>query len=59
VLGLLDDPARCRALGGAARAHVVSNFGWERLIRDMEALYGEIDPRAARGRAPTEAPGTT
>jgi glycosyltransferase involved in cell wall biosynthesis len=42
VLALLDDPERRRRLGEAARAHARAAFGWDRLVREMEALYSEI-----------------
>jgi glycosyltransferase involved in cell wall biosynthesis len=56
VLRLLDDAPRRRALAQIARRHVAEAFSWERLVREMEALYEERDPRAAtRGRIPSEA----
>lgn len=45
VLGLLDDRARCRRLGEAARVHVRTEYSWERLVREMESLYGDLVPQ--------------
>ena len=43
ALALLDDPERARRLGDAARAHVRTEFSWEKLVREMESLYGEFE----------------
>ena len=31
LAGLVDDPDRCRAMGSAARARTVAEFGYDRL----------------------------
>ena len=41
VLSLLDNPDWRRDLGKAARHLVESNYGWDRLVRDLESLYEE------------------
>jgi glycosyltransferase involved in cell wall biosynthesis len=43
VLALLDDPARCRQIGEAARTHARSAFSWERLVWEMEGLYDGLE----------------
>ena len=48
VLGLLDDPAHCRRLGEAARARARTQFSWERLVLEMESLYGDLVPQDDR-----------
>jgi glycosyltransferase involved in cell wall biosynthesis len=40
ILSLLDDPARRRALGEAARARVESEYSLDRAVERFEALYG-------------------
>lgn len=36
---LVDDPARARAMGGAARDEVVSRYSFDRMVRAFEDLY--------------------
>jgi glycosyltransferase involved in cell wall biosynthesis len=46
---LLDDEERRRRLGRKAREWVEAQFGWERLVHDMEAFYlGLVNHRKAR-----------
>jgi glycosyltransferase involved in cell wall biosynthesis len=49
VSALLADPARAAAMGAAGRAWVRSRFSAERLVQDLDALYGEL--LAAKGLA--------
>lgn len=42
IVDLLDDPARRRDLGRAARESVVSGFSMERMQRDLEAMYERV-----------------
>lgn len=42
VLGLLNDPARRRALGEAAQGFVRSGYAWESLVPQMEAVYERL-----------------
>jgi glycosyltransferase involved in cell wall biosynthesis len=51
VLELLDDPERGRRLGDAARAHARTEFSWERLVREMEALYTDLLTPQGRERS--------
>ena len=39
---LLEDPGMRKRMGGAARAHVRARFSIERLVHDLEALYGDL-----------------
>jgi len=58
--GLLQDPERRRALGGAGRAHVLAACTWDRRAADLEVLYREVladhRPRVRDRRGP-QAPG--
>jgi glycosyltransferase involved in cell wall biosynthesis len=38
ALGLFDDPARARAMGGAARGFVVANASWEAALASLAGL---------------------
>lgn len=51
VIDLLDDPARGRRLGDAARAHARTAFSWERLVREMEELYTGLAVPGSGGRS--------
>jgi glycosyltransferase involved in cell wall biosynthesis len=42
VTALLDNPSRRREMAEAGRRSVLSSFGIERMIDDVEALYGEL-----------------
>jgi glycosyltransferase involved in cell wall biosynthesis len=42
LLSLLGDQDRCRRIGEAARAKVVSRFTWEQTASRLEELYGEV-----------------
>ncbi|MCC6850535.1 MAG: glycosyltransferase family 4 protein [Deltaproteobacteria bacterium] len=42
VVGLLADPRRRRALGAAARRTVEDEYGWERVIDQVEATYDVV-----------------
>jgi glycosyltransferase involved in cell wall biosynthesis len=39
---LLDDPARAEAMGARGREHVLSTFGVERLVNDLDGLYKRL-----------------
>lgn len=39
---LLGDPLRRAQLGAAARAHVTARFGTERMVRELERVYGAV-----------------
>jgi glycosyltransferase involved in cell wall biosynthesis len=39
---LLCDPARREALGKAAREHIVQNFCWRRVARELTAYYEQV-----------------
>jgi glycosyltransferase involved in cell wall biosynthesis len=43
---LLADPARRRAIGQAARAHVEAEFAWSRAARQTLSVYRELAPGA-------------
>lgn len=45
LAGLLSDPDRRRAWGAAARERVVADFSFERMLREYEALYGQLARR--------------
>ncbi|MBN2445607.1 MAG: glycosyltransferase, partial [Phycisphaerae bacterium] len=42
VMTLLDDPARCRQLGDAARALVKDKLTWDALVDTMSTLYSDL-----------------
>lgn len=42
VVALAHDPARRKRLGEAARAHVVPEFGLDRMVMRIEALYEDV-----------------
>jgi glycosyltransferase involved in cell wall biosynthesis len=42
ILDLLADPARRRRLGAAARRTVEDEYGWERVIDQVEATYETV-----------------
>ena len=42
VAGLIAAPQRRRAMGEAGRRHVLAQFGIERLVADIEALYQDL-----------------
>ncbi|HET6277745.1 MAG TPA: glycosyltransferase family 4 protein, partial [Candidatus Polarisedimenticolia bacterium] len=50
ALELLDDPARGRRIGAAARAHARTAYSWERLVREMEELYTGLEAPQGRER---------
>jgi hypothetical protein len=47
---LLDDPARARAMGDAARAHALERFGVDRFLADWDDLLEEVTAGARRAR---------
>jgi glycosyltransferase involved in cell wall biosynthesis len=42
VASLLDDPARAQAMATRGREHVLSTFGVERLVDDLDRLYRRL-----------------
>jgi glycosyltransferase involved in cell wall biosynthesis len=42
VRSILDDPERARAMAARGREHVLSNFGVERLVDDIDRLYRRL-----------------
>ncbi len=53
VLGLLDDPSRCKALGDAARGRVLGQFTWRDTAEAVAGvLEGAIEPETARSAVP-------
>ena len=42
IASLLDDPARAAAMGARGREHVLSTFGIERLVDDIDRLYRRL-----------------
>jgi len=46
IAELAADPAACRRLGANARSHVQAAYGVQRLVADVEGLYGRL--RATR-----------
>jgi glycosyltransferase involved in cell wall biosynthesis len=56
IIDLLADPARRRALGAAARRTVEDEYGWERVIDQVETTYDAVlQRRAACAEAPAPA----
>jgi glycosyltransferase involved in cell wall biosynthesis len=55
VSGLLDEPARRAALGGAARAAVQCSYSFERMVAGFESVY--LDALARRGLIGAPIPG--
>jgi glycosyltransferase involved in cell wall biosynthesis len=53
VLDLLRDPGRRRQLGAAARRTVEDEYGWERVVDQVETTYRTVLQRRAAG---TDAP---
>jgi glycosyltransferase involved in cell wall biosynthesis len=47
LLALLGDEKRRQATGRSAREHVAAAYGWDRLLREMDAIYAGLDPRRA------------
>jgi glycosyltransferase involved in cell wall biosynthesis len=45
ILALLADGRRCRLLGAAARRTVEDEYGWERVIDQVEATYHTVMER--------------
>jgi glycosyltransferase involved in cell wall biosynthesis len=41
LLRLLADPGSAAELGRAGRTRAVEQFGWERYVREVDALYGD------------------
>jgi glycosyltransferase involved in cell wall biosynthesis len=57
LLTLLSDPARRRLLGSAARRTVEDEYGWERVIDQVEATYHTVlQRRAAAAPVPAARP---
>ncbi len=57
ILDLLADPARRRILGTAARRTVEDEYGWERVIDQVETTYRTVlQRRAAIGGTPATRP---
>lgn len=57
VLDLLRDPGRRRQLGAAARRTVEDEYGWERVVDQVETTYRTVlQRRAAGGDAPASRP---
>jgi len=42
VIGLLDDPARCRAIGARNRNRAQSLFSRESMVRAYRSVYREV-----------------
>ena len=42
LLELLEDPARALRMGAGNRQFVLANFSFERLLREVDLLYGEM-----------------
>jgi glycosyltransferase involved in cell wall biosynthesis len=47
ILALLDDPARCRALGAAARERMESRYRWEAALAPLTQMLAAPRRRAA------------
>ncbi|MBN1218397.1 MAG: glycosyltransferase [Anaerolineae bacterium] len=45
VLDLLDNPARRMRLGAAGESFARANYGWDRLVPQLERVYQQNDPR--------------
>ncbi|MCC6767243.1 MAG: glycosyltransferase family 4 protein [Deltaproteobacteria bacterium] len=56
VVALLADPLRRRALGAAARRTVEDEYGWERVIDQVESTYEAVLERRATSAAAPAAP---
>jgi len=50
LLKLLSEPSLARRLGQAGREFTVQNFSFERLVRDVDALYTELLSDQVRSR---------
>jgi L-malate glycosyltransferase len=50
LLKLLSEPSLARRLGQAGREFTVQNFSFERLVRDVDALYTELLSHQVRSR---------
>jgi glycosyltransferase involved in cell wall biosynthesis len=51
IAALAADPARRRAMGAAARRHVLARYDAARLVQDVDALYRELlEARTRRSR---------
>jgi glycosyltransferase involved in cell wall biosynthesis len=55
IVGLLANPALRSALGAAARRTVEDEYGWERMIDQVEATYRRV--LARRSEAVRSVPG--
>lgn len=53
VLAVLRDPARARALADAASAHVLANFGWDRVAQQFASICESV--ATGRSRHPEAA----
>jgi glycosyltransferase involved in cell wall biosynthesis len=42
IRALLEDPARCRAMGEAGARHIRAHFSWQRTAEETLALYEEV-----------------
>jgi sugar transferase (PEP-CTERM/EpsH1 system associated) len=42
IAGLLNDPARCNALGAAGQRYVRENHDWDRVLDQLEATLGAL-----------------
>jgi glycosyltransferase involved in cell wall biosynthesis len=51
---LLEDPARCRAMGDAGARRVRERFSWRRTAEEMTALYEEVSGRREALAPPLE-----
>jgi glycosyltransferase involved in cell wall biosynthesis len=60
IIALLEDPDRRRLLGRRGREHVAANFGRQRLVDDLDALYRVLlAETGARGTLPGISGSTT
>jgi glycosyltransferase involved in cell wall biosynthesis len=42
ILNLMDDPVRRRGMGEAARKRAVALFSPEKILEELESIYGEL-----------------
>ena len=52
ILEVFSSPQRARVAASAARSHALQHYGWDRFVRQIEALYGNVTALRPRQRLP-------